>query len=184
MKKLSSLFVCGLIVTVAFALVSCNSENENPTVKGNELPEVIAKDFSNRYGNNNKEHVYTGTDFYLHTGQLETSIYSKDKAGNNLFVAYVDNVWNRTLLTHSDINDLPDNVQRSFYKEISDTAQYEFWEIKEVVQACISDKYYVLCYLVYDSSIPSLHTLVVDSEGTLLKSCGYELPQFGLSHLI
>ncbi len=32
-----------------------------------------------------------------------------------------------------------------------------------------------ICYLIYDSSIPSFHTLVIDSEGLVLKSCGYEL---------
>lgn len=167
--------VCVFIATVAFAMVSCNSENDVPTIKDNDMPEVIAKDFNSRYGGNTVEHVYTGSDFYRHTGQQETYIYSKDKDGNELFVAYVDNVWNRTVQTISDINKLPDNVRHSFFKVVSGTARYEFREINEVSQACVNGKYYVLCYLVYDSSIPSIHTLVIDSEGTVLKSCGYEL---------
>lgn len=52
MTKISSLFVCGLLVITAFTLVSCNSENEIPTVTENELPEVIAQDFNSRYGDN------------------------------------------------------------------------------------------------------------------------------------
>lgn len=167
--------VCAFIATIAFAMVSCNSENDVPTIKDNDMPEVIAKDFNSRYGGNIVEHVYTGTDFYRHTGQQETIIYSKDNDGNELFVAYVDNVWNRTVQTISDINKLPDNVRHSFFKMVSGTARYEFQEINEVSQACINGKYYILCYLVYDSSIPSIHTLVIDSEGTVLKSCGYEL---------
>ena len=175
MRKLSSLFVCTLIVTAAFALASCNSESDNTPIKENYLPEVIAKDFSTRYGDNTIEHVYTGTDFYRHTGQQETNVYSKNKTGDELFVSYVDNVWNRAVQSLSDINNLPYNVRKSFSKVIPDTARYEFWEREEVTQACISGKYYVLCYLVYDSSVPSLHTLVIDSEGTVLKVCGYEL---------
>ncbi len=160
---------------VTFALASCNSENEIPTVKENELPEVIAKDFNSRYGNNTIEHVYAGTDFYRHTGQQEIMVYSKDKAGNEWLVAYADNVWNRSVQTLADINKLPYNVRQSFFQEVPDTVKYEFWEMREVTQACISGKYYVLCYLLYDSSIPSIHTLVIDSEGMVLKSCGYEL---------
>lgn len=181
MTKISSLFVCGLLVITAFTLVSCNSENEIPTVTENELPEVIAQDFNSRYGDNTIEHVYTGSDFYRHTGQQETMVYSKDKAGNELFVAYVDNVWNRTVQTLSVINDLPDAVRWSFFKEVPNATKYEFRKINEVSQACISGTYYELCYLLYDSvfandsSIPSLHTLVIDSEGTVIKSCGYEL---------
>lgn len=175
MKKLSSLFVCGLLATTAFTFVSCDSENGIPAVKENELPEAIAKDFNSRYGDTSVEHVYTGSDFYRHTGQQETMIYSKDKEGNVLFVAYVDNVWNRTVQALSDINKLPNNVRQSFSTEVPDTAKYEFWEMNEVTQACINGKYYVLCYLLYDSSIPSIHTLVIDSEGIVLKSCGYEL---------
>lgn len=172
MTKLSGLFAC---VLLAFALAACNSENDVPSAKENELPEAIAQDFNNRYGDNTIEHVYTGSDFYRHTGQQETMVYCKDKAGNKVFVSYVDNVWNRTVLTLSDVNKLPDAVLQSFFSEIPGDAKYEFWKVNEVLQACISGKYYVLCYLVYDSSIPSLHTLVVDSEGTVLKSCGYEL---------
>ncbi|WP_308263110.1 hypothetical protein [Prevotella sp.] len=141
------------------------------------MPEVIAKDFNNRYGTNNIEQVYTGTDFYRHTGQQETYVYCKDKAGNELLVVYVDNVWNRSVLTLSDINKLPDNVRQIFYKELPKSVKYEFWKIKEITQACISGKYYELCYIVQDSSMTgnSLHTIVIDSEGMVLKSCEYEL---------
>ncbi|WP_444392219.1 hypothetical protein [Prevotella sp.] len=141
------------------------------------MPEVIAKDFNNRYGTNNIEQVYTGTDFYRHTGQQETYVYCKDKAGNELLVVYVDNVWNRSVLTLSDINNLPDNVRQRFYKELPQSVKYEFWKIKEITQACISGKNYELCYIVQDSSMNKnwIHTLVIDSEGMVLKSCEYEL---------
>ena len=168
--------LCVLAVAITFVLSSCNSENETP-VNYKSLPEVIANDFSNRYGTNNIEHVCTGTDFYRHTGQQETYVYCKDKAGNELLVAYVDNVWNRSMLTLSDINKLLDNVRKRFSKELPNSAKYEFLRIKEITQACISGKYYELCYLVQGSSMDKswVHTLVIDSEGTLLKSCDYEL---------
>lgn len=168
--------LCVLAVAITFVLSSCNSENETP-VNYKSLPEVIANDFSNRYGTNNIEHVYTGTDFYRHAGQQETYVYCKDKAGNELLVVYVDNVWNRSMLTLSDINKLPDNVRQRLSRELPDTDNCEFWRINEITQACISGKYYELCYLVQDSSMDKswVHTLVIDSEGTLLKSCDYEL---------
>lgn len=168
--------LCVLVAAITIILSSCNSENETP-VNYNSLPEVIAKDFNNRYGTNNIEQVYTGTDFYRHTGQQETFVYCKDKAGNELLVVYVDNVWNRSVLTLSDINKLPDNVRQRLSRELPDTDNCEFWRINEITQACISGKYYELCYLVQDSSMDKswVHTLVIDSEGTLLKSCDYEL---------
>ena len=168
--------LCVLAVAITFVLSSCNSENETP-VNYKSLPEVIANDFSNRYGTNNIEHVCTGTDFYRHAGQQETYVYCKDKAGNELLVVYVDNVWNRSMLTLSDINKLPDNVRQRLSRELPDTDNCEFWRINEITQACISGKYYELCYLVQDSSMDKswVHTLVIDSEGTLLKSCDYEL---------
>ena len=171
----TKLLMCVLAAAITLVLSSCNSENETP-INYNSLPEVIANDFNNRYGANNIEHIYTGTDFYRHTGQQETYVYCKDKAGNELLVVYVDNVWNRSMLTLSDINKLPDNVQKILSNELPDTA-YEFWKIKEISQACISGKYYELCYIVQDSSMNKnwLHTLVIDSEGTVLKSCEYEL---------
>lgn len=175
MRKARRLFVSGLLAIATIMLGSCNSENDIPSIEENELPEAIANDFNSRYGDNTIEHVYTGSDFYRHTGQQETMVYSKDKAGNELLVAYVDSKWNRTVQALSDINDLPDAVQWSFSKEVHNATKYEFLEISEVSQACISGKYYVLRYLVYDSSVPSLHTLVIDGEGTVLKSCGYEL---------
>ena len=73
--------LCVLAVAITFVLSSCNSENETP-VNYKSLPEVIANDFSNRYGTNNIEHVYTGTGFYRHTGQQETYVYCKDKTGD------------------------------------------------------------------------------------------------------
>lgn len=168
--------LCVLVAAITVILSSCNSENETP-VNYNSLPEVIAKDFNNRYGTNNIEQVYTGADFYRHTGQQETYVHCKDKAGNELFVVYVDNVWNRSVLTLSDINKLPDNVRQRFYKELPQSVKYEFWKIKEITQACISGKYYELCYIVQYSSMNKnwIHTLVIDSEGTVLKSCEYEL---------
>lgn len=170
-----------MVVIAAFALASCDSNNENPTIEEKVLPEAIAKDFNIRYGDNTVEHVYTGSDFYRHTGQQETMVYSKDKTGEDVFVAYVDNVWNRTVRTLSDINQLPIKVRQGFDNEVPNATKYEFQGIKEVAQSCISGTYYELCYLLYDSplacdsSIPSLHTLVIDGEGLVLKSCGYEL---------
>lgn len=73
--------LCVLVAAITVILSSCNSENETP-VNYNSLPEVIAKDLNNRYGTNNIEQVYTGTDFYRHTGQQETYVHCKDKAGN------------------------------------------------------------------------------------------------------
>ena len=172
----TKLSMCVLAAAITLVLSSCNSENETP-VNYNSLPEVIANDFNNRYGANNIEHIYTGTDFYRHTGQQETYVHCKDKAGNELLVVYVDNVWNRSILSLSDINKLPDNVRQRFYKELPKSVKYEFWKIKEITQACISGKYYELCYIVQDSSMNKnwIHTLVIDSEGTMLKSCDYEL---------
>ena len=165
-----------LAAAITFVLSSCNSEKETP-VNDNSLPEAIAKDFSNRYGTNTIKQVYTGNDFYRHTGQQETYVYCKDKAGEELLVVYVDNVWNRSMLTLSDINKLPDNVRQRLSRELPDTDNCEFWRIKEITQACISGKYYELCYLVQDSSMDKswVHTLIIDSEGTLLKSSDYEL---------
>ena len=168
--------LCVLVAAITIILSSCNSENETP-VNYNSLPEVIAKDFNNRYGTNNIEQVYTGTESYRHTGQQETFVHCKDEVGNELLVVYVDNVWNRSVLTLSDINKLPDNVRQRFFKELPKSVKYEFWKIKEITQACISGKYYELCYIIQDSSLNKnwIHTLVIDSEGTLLKSCDYEL---------
>ena len=165
-----------LAAAITFVLSSCNSEKETP-VNDNSLPEAIAKDFSNRYGANTIKQVYTGNDSYRHTGQQETYVYCKDKAGDELLVVYVDNVWNRSMLTLSDINKLPDNVRQRLSRELPDTDNCEFWRIKEITQACISGNYYELCYLVQDSSMDKswVHTLVIDSEGTLLKSSDYEL---------
>ena len=176
--KLSSTkhLLCVLAVAITFVLSSCNSENETP-VNDNSLPESIAKDFSNRYGANTIKQVCSGNGFYRHTGQQETYVYCEDKAGDELLAVYVDNVWNRSILTLSDVNKLPANVQQRLFKELPDTDNYEFWRIKEITQACISGKYYELCYLVQDPSMDKnwVHTLVIDSEGTLLKSCDYEL---------
>lgn len=168
--------LCVLAVAITLALSSCNSENETPTNYGS-LPEVITNDFRYRYGANHIENVYTGTDFYRHTGQQETYVYSKDKTGDELLVVYVDNVWNRSILTLSDINKLPDNVQQSLYRELPSSSKYEFWRIKEMTQACISGTLYELCFIVQDSSMDKnwIHTLVIDNEGTVLKSCDYEL---------
>ena len=174
--KLSKHLLCVLAAAITFVFSSCNSENETP-VDYNSLPESIAKDFSNRYGANTIKQVCSGNGFYRHTGQQETYVYCEDKAGDELLAVYVDNVWNRSILTLSDVNKLPANVQQRLSRELSDTDNYEFWRIKEITQACISGKYYELCYLVQDPSMDKnwVHTLVIDSEGTLLKSCDYEL---------
>ena len=168
--------LCVLAAAITFVLSSCHSENETPT-NYDSLPEVITNDFCNRYGANHIENVYTGTDFYRHMGQQETYVYSKDKAGDELLVVYVDNVWNRSMLTLSDTNRLPYKVRLSLSKELPSSSKYEFWRIKEMTQACISGKLYELCYIVPDSSKDKnwIHTLVIDSEGTVLKSCDYEL---------
>ena len=168
--------LCVLAAAITFVFSSCNSENETP-VDYNTLPESIAKDFRNRYGANTIKQVCSGNDFYRHTGQQETYVYCEDKAGDELLVVYVDNVWNRSMLTLSDVNKLPDNVRQRLSQKLSDTDNYEFWRIKEITQSCISGKYYELCYIVQDSLMDKswVHTLVIDSEGTLLKSCGYEL---------
>ena len=168
--------LCVLAAAITFALSSCNSENDTPT-NYDSLPEAIAKDFSNRYGANTIKQVYTGNGFYRHTGQQETYVYCKDKAGDELLVVYVDNVWNRSMLTLSDTNSLPYKVRLSLSKELPSSSKYEFLRIKEMTQACISGKLYELCYIVPDSSMDKnwIHTLVIDSEGTVLKSCDYEL---------
>ena len=59
-------FACGLLAIAALTLVSCNSGNDVPTVKENELPEAIANDFNSRCVDNTIEHVYSGSDFYQH----------------------------------------------------------------------------------------------------------------------
>lgn len=164
-----------LAAAITIVLSSCNSENETQ-IYYDRLPEVITNDFYNRYGANHIENVYTGTGFYRHMGQQETYVYSKDKAGDELLVVYVDNVWNRSMLTLSDTNKLPDKVRQSLSNELP-SSKYEFWRIKEMTQACISGRLYELCYIVPDSSMDKnwIHTLVIDSEGTVLKSCDYEL---------
>lgn len=167
--------LCLLAAAITIVLSSCNSENETQ-IYYDRLPEVITNDFCNRYGANHIENVYTGTGFYRHMGQQETYVYSKDKAGDELLVVYVDNVWNRSMLTLSDTNKLPDKVRQSLSNELP-SSKYEFWRIKEMTQACISGRLYELCYIVPDSSMDKnrIHTLVIDSEGTVLKSCDYEL---------
>lgn len=164
-----------LAAAITIVLSSCNSENETQ-IYYDRLPEVITNDFYNRYGANHIENVYTGTGFYRHMGQQETYVYSKDKAGDELLVVYVDNVWNRSMLTLSDTNKLPDKVRQSLSNELP-SSKYEFWRIKEMTQACISGRLYELCYIVPDSSMDKnwIHTLVIDSEVTVLKSCDYEL---------
>lgn len=167
--------LCLLAAAITIVLSSCNSENETQ-IYYDRLPEVITNDFCNRYGANHIENVYTGTGFYRHMGQQETYVYSKDMAGDELLVVYVDNVWNRSMLTLSDTNKLPDKVRQSLSNELP-SSKYEFWRIKEMTQACISGRLYELCYIVPDSSMDKnrIHTLVIDSEGTVLKSCDYEL---------
>lgn len=168
--------LCGLLAVAVSGLSSCHSEDE-PQDKLNDLPEVIAEDFHNRCGDVAIEHVYTGTGFYRHTNQQETYVYAVDKSGNVWIVAYVDNAWNRTIETLSSIDELPNNVQQRWHKETSEADQVEFLEIAAVSQSCINGTYYILCYIVHDASDGRnhLHTLVIDSEGTAVKSYGYQL---------
>ena len=81
--KLSKNLLYVLAAAITFVFSSCNSENETP-VNDNSLPEAIAKDFSNRYGANTIKHVYTGNGLYRHTGQQETYVYCKNKAGDDM----------------------------------------------------------------------------------------------------
>ncbi|MDY4683584.1 MAG: hypothetical protein SO375_04525 [Prevotella sp.] len=104
-------FIMRIGVVITFVFSSCNSENETP-VDYNTLPESIAKDFSNRYGANTIKQVCSGNNYYRHTGQQETYVYCEDKAGDELLVVYLDNVWNRSILTLSDVNKLPFFVSR------------------------------------------------------------------------
>ena len=68
-------------------------------------------------------------------------------------------------------------MRQRFSKELPKSVKYEFWKINEISQACISGKYYELCYIVQDSSMNKnwIHTLVINSDGTVIKSCEYEL---------
>ena len=159
------------VVAIALVLSSCNSETDIPENTDN-LPEAVTQDFHNRCGDITIDHVYIGNDFYRHTGQQETSIFSSDKAGNEYAVVYLNNVWNRTIKTLPAINQLPYKVLQRLFHENPEAHKSMFCEIKEVSQTCINNKYYIVCYLQDTPTEKNLvHTLVISSDGTLLKLC-------------
>ena len=163
------------VVAIALVISSCNSETDIPENTHN-LPEAVTRDFRNRCGDTTIDDVYTGNDSYRHTDQQETFIFSSDKAGNEYVVVYLNNVWNRTIKTLPAIDQLPYKVLQRLLQENPEARKNEFCEIKEMSQTCINDKYYILCYLQDTPTEKNLvHTLVIGSDGTILKSCKYML---------
>ena len=107
---------------------------------------------------------------------METYVTSEDNAGNECVVVYVDNAWNRTVRMLSDIDQLPITVQYRLLTVNREAGNDEFLEIKEVTQASINGTYYILCYLQDTPKLKNLvHTLVIDSKGTVVKACTYKL---------
>ena len=107
---------------------------------------------------------------------METHVTSEDNAGNECVVVYVDNAWNRTVRTLSDIDQLPLTVRYRLLSVNREARNDEFLEIKEVSQASINGTYYILCYLQDTPKLKNLvHTLVIDSKGTVAKACTYQL---------
>ena len=101
---------------------------------------------------------------------------SEDNVGNECVVVYVDNAWNRTVRTLSEIDQLPSSVRYRLLTINQEARNDEFWEIKEVTQASINGTYYILCYLQDTPKLKNLvHTLVIDSKGTVAKACTYQL---------
>ena len=100
----------GWLAVVVLALTSCDSENVTP-INDKTLPEAIAKDFHERCENYTIKSVYTGPEPYFDSGAMETYVTSEDNAGNECVVVYVDNAWNRTVRTLSDIDQLPSSVR-------------------------------------------------------------------------
>ena len=82
---------------------------------------------------------------------------SEDNVGNECVVVYVDNAWNRTVRTLSEIDQLPSSVRYRLLTINQEARNDEFWEIKEVTQASINGTYYILCYL---QDTPKLKNLV------------------------
>lgn len=168
----NSLF--GLAICATLALTSCDSGNDVPVIQ-HTLPEVIAQDFNSRFQGYKIEDFYAGTSFYRN-GQQETDIYSVDNEGNECFVTYLDNVWNQTVQTLPDMNQLPDQVRVQLYRHCAQAVENGFDEIMEISQNCIDGKYYILKYL-QDTPLAKdcTHTLVIASDGTVLKLCTYYL---------
>ena len=87
-------------------------------------------------------------------------------------MVYLNNVWNRTIKTLPAINQLPYKVLQRLFHENPEAHKSMFCEIKEVSQTCINNKYYIVCYLQDTPTEKNLvHTLVISSDGTLLKLC-------------
>ena len=165
----------GWLAVVALALTSCDSENVT-SFNDKTLPEVIAKDFHKRCEDYTIKYVSTGPEPYFDSGAMETHVTSEDNAGNECVVVYVDNAWNRTVRTLSDIDQLPSTVRYQLLSVNQEARNDEFLEIKEVSQASINGTYYILCYLQDTPKLKNLvHTLVIDSKGTVVKACTYTL---------
>ena len=165
----------GWLAVVALVLTSCDSENATP-INDKTLPGAIAKDFHERCEDYTIKRVYTGPEPYFDSGAIETFVTSEDNAGNECVVVYVDNAWNRTVRMLSDIDQLPSSVRYRLLTINQEARNDEFWEIKEVTQASINGTYYILCYLQDSPKLKNLvHTLVIDSKGTVVKACTYKL---------
>ena len=165
----------GWLAVVALVLTSCDSENVTP-INDKTLPEAIAKDFHERCEDYTIKCVYTAPEPYFDSGTMETHVTSEDNVGNECVVVYVDNAWNRTVRTLSDIDQLPSSVRYRLLTINQEARNDEFWEIKEVTQASINGTYYILCYLQDTPKLKNLvHTLVIDSKGTVAKACTYQL---------
>ena len=165
----------GWLAVVALVLTSCDSENVTP-IDDKTLPETIDKDFHERCEDYTIKRVYTRPEPYFDSGAMETYVTSEDNAGNECVVVYVDNAWNRTVRMLSDIDQLPITVQYRLLTVNREAGNDEFLEIKEVSQASINGTYYILCYLQDTPKLKNLvHTLVIDSKGTVVKACTYKL---------
>ena len=165
----------GWLAVVALMLTSCDSENVTP-INDKTLPEAIAKDFHERCEDYTIKRVYTAPEPYFDSGAMETHVTSEDNAGNECVVVYVDNAWNRTVRTLSEIDQLPITVRYQLLTVNQEARNDEFLEIKEVTQASINGTYYILCYLQDTPKLKNLvHTLVIDSKGTVAKACTYKL---------
>ena len=136
----------GWLAVVVLALTSCDSENVTP-INDNTLPEAIAKDFHERCEDYTIKCVYTAPEPYFDSGTMETHVTSEDNVGNECVVVYVDNAWNRTVRTLSEIDQLPSSVRYRLLTINQEARNDEFWEIKEVTQASINGTYYILCYM-------------------------------------
>lgn len=164
-----------LLAAITLGLSSCSSENEEPA-NFNKLPQAIAQDFRNRCASNTIKGVYSGDDFDRESNQQETYIYTENQEGEECTVVYLDNVWNRTIQKLSNIDQLPYQVLLLLLKVNPEARENEFQRIEEVSQNCINGKYYLLSYLQDTPSLKNLvHTLVISSDGTVLKSCTYDI---------